>query len=141
MGIGVNLKKLLKEKKMSVQELSKISGISANTLYGIIKRDNNTLQPDILEKLVIGIGTTKDRILGWDVYQDRIDALKKPISEASRKIMQQDEDMEKLFYMLNGIGRMEALKRVYELTQLDQYRIKDEELLKEYHLEKREWMP
>lgn len=37
---GELLQKILKEKNMKVSELSRISGISAQTLYGIIRRNN-----------------------------------------------------------------------------------------------------
>ncbi len=40
MGYGQNLKKILDEKNMSVAELSRISKISATTLYSIIQRDS-----------------------------------------------------------------------------------------------------
>ena len=38
------LKEILKQKKITVRQLAKDSGISENTLYGIIKRDNKTLE-------------------------------------------------------------------------------------------------
>lgn len=40
MGYGENLKKTLDENKMTVKELSRYTGISAATLYSIIKRDS-----------------------------------------------------------------------------------------------------
>ena len=39
MGYGKNLKKALDEKKMTVRELSRLSNVSATTLYSIIDRD------------------------------------------------------------------------------------------------------
>lgn len=52
MGIGINLKQILKEKKLTVRELSKRSGVSENTLYAIIKRDNKKIDSFILGQLV-----------------------------------------------------------------------------------------
>ena len=52
MAIGRKLKEILKQKKITVRQLAKDSGISENTLYGIIKRDNKTLDPDIAAKIV-----------------------------------------------------------------------------------------
>ena len=39
MGFGTRLKDLLKEKNMTIKELSEKTGISINTLYSITKRD------------------------------------------------------------------------------------------------------
>ena len=40
MGLGLKLKELLKERNMTIKELSALSGVSLNTLYSITKRDN-----------------------------------------------------------------------------------------------------
>ena len=45
---GELLQKILKEKNMKVSELSRISGIPAQTLYGIIRRNNLTTDKKIL---------------------------------------------------------------------------------------------
>ena len=52
MAIGKRLKELLKEKKITVKQLSSITGISENTLYAIIKRDNKRINDDIAAKIV-----------------------------------------------------------------------------------------
>ena len=41
MGAGKNLQSFLKDKNITVTQLSKGTGISSNTLYAIIKRDSN----------------------------------------------------------------------------------------------------
>ena len=51
MGLGLKLKELLKERNMTIKELSALSGVSLNTLYSITKRDNNLARYDIIEKL------------------------------------------------------------------------------------------
>jgi transcriptional regulator with XRE-family HTH domain len=56
MAIGTNLKALLKSKNMTVKELSERSGVSVNTLYGIIQRDNLTIKPEIDMKLSDTLG-------------------------------------------------------------------------------------
>jgi transcriptional regulator with XRE-family HTH domain len=51
MAIGKNLKAILKYKDMTAKELAEKSGVSVNTLYGIIQRDNSTIKPDIDAKI------------------------------------------------------------------------------------------
>ena len=60
MAIGKRLKELLKEKKITVKQLANLSGVSENTLYAIIKRDNKKLNHDIANRIA--------RSLDVDVY-------------------------------------------------------------------------
>ena len=48
MGVGTRLKQILNDKNVTIKELSLMSGVSINTLYGITKRDNSTIKRDIL---------------------------------------------------------------------------------------------
>lgn len=48
MGIGINLKNALKKHDLTVAELSRKTGISTNTLYAMIRRDNKKIDPNIL---------------------------------------------------------------------------------------------
>ena len=41
MGDGQNLKRVLEEKGMNIRKISKITGITASTLYSIVNRDSN----------------------------------------------------------------------------------------------------
>ena len=50
MGIGINLKIALKEHELTVAELSRKTGISTNTFYAMIRRDNQKINPDVLKK-------------------------------------------------------------------------------------------
>lgn len=51
MGFGAKLKTLLKEKKMTIKELSEATGISKNTLYSITKRDTRLPSDKIIIKI------------------------------------------------------------------------------------------
>lgn len=53
MGFGAVLKDILAEKKMSIKELSHITGIPLNTLYSITKRDTVNIRPDTLQKYLV----------------------------------------------------------------------------------------
>lgn len=51
MGLGKKLRALLSEKNMTVAELSRLTGISTNTLYAVIRRDSDTMSGDALVKI------------------------------------------------------------------------------------------
>lgn len=68
MAIGKRLKELLKQHGMTVRELAEKSGVSENTLYAIIKRDNKTLNPDIAAKISEALQVSIDQIILWDEY-------------------------------------------------------------------------
>lgn len=51
MGIGLNLKQTLKEYELTVTELSRKTGISTNTFYAMIRRDNNKISPEMLKNM------------------------------------------------------------------------------------------
>lgn len=56
MGLGKRLKNILNEKNMTIQRLSEITGISANTLYTITKRDNKSIRAENLQKIADALG-------------------------------------------------------------------------------------
>lgn len=68
MAIGKRLKELLQQRGMTVRELAVKSGISENTLYAIIKRDNKTLNPDIAAKISEALQISIDQIILWNEY-------------------------------------------------------------------------
>lgn len=116
MAIGRKLKEILKQKKITVRQLAKDSGISENTLYGIIKRDNKTLDPDIAAKIVDCLQISIDELISWDEFI------------ASTKIefddMMTRNKLLSSYSSLNTLGRIEAEKRVTELTQIHKYQQK-----------------
>lgn len=53
--IGTTMKRLLQERSMNVNELSRKTGIHAQTLYSIIKRDNMKIDFEMLVKICEGL--------------------------------------------------------------------------------------
>lgn len=51
MGIGIALKNILRNRKMTIKQLSEKSGISINTLYSITKRDSERVDEVILQRI------------------------------------------------------------------------------------------
>ena len=68
MGIGMRLKQILDEKEITLKDLSLMSGVSLNTLYGITKRDNETIKNDILVQIAGSLNVPPQYILGFDDY-------------------------------------------------------------------------
>ena len=69
MGVGTRLKQILNDKNVTIKELSLMSGVSINTLYGITKRDNSTIKRDILIPISDVLGMPPQYILGLEGYQ------------------------------------------------------------------------
>lgn len=137
MGIGMNFKNILNNKNMTVQYVSRKTGISPNTLYGIIKRDNETVKPDILEKLskaldvqiweLLGLEKSKAIDKAWtykefgDMYSDEKE---KEMDKAILKSFQEKDRTERLlkaYNKLNVAGKKEAIKRIEELCLIAHY--------------------
>lgn len=120
MGIGKRIDRLLSEKSMSLKELSELTEISYNTIYAIIKRDSNKVDPNTVEKIATALG-----MLPYELYDFTTTySIPKPESakyvfdtEEHRLQMDINNDVEKL----NLVGKREAAKRVNELTAFKQY--------------------
>lgn len=56
MGIGITLKNILRNRKMTIKQLSEKSGISINTLYSITKRDSARVDEVILQRIADTLG-------------------------------------------------------------------------------------
>lgn len=62
MGVGFRLKLALRERKMTIKELSEQTGISLNTLYSITKRDTENVDDTILSAISSTLG------LSWSFF-------------------------------------------------------------------------
>lgn len=51
MGIGLRIKKILRNRHMTIKELSEKSSVSLNTLYSITKRDSERVDSIILQRI------------------------------------------------------------------------------------------
>ena len=55
MNIGSRLKQILAERGMTVSQLSRESGVPAQTLYAMINRDSNKADMDIMAKMLMAL--------------------------------------------------------------------------------------
>ena len=141
MAIGKYIEQQIKNKHMSLKEFSKLSGISYNTLYAIVKRDNSTIKPEILKKIAYTLDVQLsdffdigDELSYFDpedgtrntIIKDENGNLKHYIhlggaSFSNSPLSENELAMINCFKQLNPTGQKEALKRIKELTQLPQY--------------------
>ncbi|SCJ22088.1 Predicted transcriptional regulator [uncultured Eubacterium sp.] len=70
MALGTNLKEILKQKNMTIKDLSKKAGISVNTLYSITKRDGKMARFDIIKKICETLEIKESELLGFDVQPE-----------------------------------------------------------------------
>ena len=148
MGIGYKIKELAGLKEINLKELSRKADVSYNTLYAIVQRDNESVRPDILIKIakalevpiweLYGVSPEDDEVESGNKILDQAfkvakDNLKKEIPD--KQLLEQVISKVKKDYIytyeeviisnLNGLnedGKKEALKRINELSQLEQYR-------------------
>lgn len=114
MGLGLELKKILKKRNMSVAELSRRSGISVNTLYTIINRDSSGISASNMFKISEALNLESDEIALLDIS----------LNPEKWEIKLPSPDRQELlndYQKLNGNGQKEARKRVHELTQITEY--------------------
>lgn len=64
MGIGGRLESILQEKRMRPGTLAREAGVSKNTIYSIIKRDNDKVDAQILHKLAAALGVPVSSLYG-----------------------------------------------------------------------------
>lgn len=122
MGVGFRIKEILNNKNMTIKELSKLTGISINTLYAITKRDSSSINPVTLQKISLALDISIDQLTGI-TFSERFnipepgsayDDFGTPDDKAHISII---DNLNKL----NDTGKQEAVKRVEELTHIEKY--------------------
>ena len=78
MGLGTNLKEVLKDRNMTIKELSAQTGISLNTLYSITKRDGHMARFDIIKKICDTLNISESELVGFDVSPEDYKGIKNP---------------------------------------------------------------
>lgn len=136
MGTGTRLKIALNEYGLTVAELSRKTGISTNTFYSMIKRDNDKISPNMLKKICDNTPITiYDLLDDYDVFAD-YDTLAEKYSNpsATKKEMamgnyilttiKNDNMLSEIidtYNSLNNLGKNTAHERVTELLEIPKY--------------------
>lgn len=63
MALGREIEKLITNQNLSLKSFAKKAGISYNTLYAIVKRDNETIKPEIMKKISAALNLPYDYFL------------------------------------------------------------------------------
>lgn len=101
--IGKTLDKILKEKGTNVNELAKNIGVSNQTLYSIIKRDNMKIDFELLLKICNELSVNVERF-----YDDYIDS-------KSQQILLTDEEQQLILAYRANPNMQEAVKKLLDV--------------------------
>ena len=119
MGFGIRLKDILKQKGMSIKELSQISGISINTLYSITKRDTQIPSNEIVEKIVSALNIKESELLTPDVVSSEIKNRLDNMEEIENDLRQK---LYTIIEMLSADALGKLLNSAIDMLQYDYYR-------------------
>ena len=130
MGIGTNLKLALKEHNLTVAELSRKTGISTNTFYAMIRRDNNKISPEMLKKICDNTDiTVYDLLDDYDelaakYYDPKASKEEQTIGDYILTTMGNDDNLEgiiEIYSKLNNTGKKIAHEKISELEEVPQF--------------------
>jgi len=130
MGIGTNLKLALKEYDLTVAELSRKTGISTNTFYAMIRRDNNKISPEMLKKICDNTDiTVYDLLDNYDELAAKYYDLKATkeeqiIGDYILTAIGNDNNLEhiiEIYNKLNNTGKNAAYEQLSELEKNPQF--------------------
>lgn len=116
MGFGLRLKELLKQKKMTIKELSEKTGISINTLYSITKRDTKIPDPQIIKKISEVLQIQEDDLLTFDVIEED---LRKNIEELKCAEEQHRKKLFDICQYLNSIALLQLSQIALDMLKDD----------------------
>jgi hypothetical protein len=138
MGDGKNLKKVLDSYGVRISNVSEATKIPATTLYSIVQRDA-PLKHSYMDKIAEYLGLNwiefygklklasynDDPAYDWDLSSDGIyTGDMANIYNISTKIISEDSTFRGIFFSylnLNEEGKLEAMKRIEELSEIKKY--------------------
>jgi len=124
-GIGLRIKSILHDRKMTIKQLSEESGVSINTLYSITKRDSDNVDPIILQKLSSALNVSQEELLGHLVVYYSDVSVETEDGEILRASMNTREGkMLSRFQALNELGKDEVIRYTDILLETNKYRRK-----------------
>ena len=131
MGIGLRLKAVLRDKKITIKQLSEISNISLNTLYSITKRDSENVDPVILQRIADALEISRTYLIGYDQQiikpelrsEEELKKIKDGAWQAYQESFFENKQRSLLyaFNLLNKSGQEKAIERVEELLEIPKY--------------------
>lgn len=123
MDFGNRLKDLLAERKISVPQLAKMTGLNKNTLYSYIRRGTQKIDPVTMQKLSQALGVDVYFFLGTEQPNDLRNKKKEPAlsGEFSRELTKEETEFISIFLRLTAENRrlLLANAKVYLQAQGD----------------------
>ncbi|WP_352399108.1 helix-turn-helix transcriptional regulator [Anaerotignum sp.] len=119
MGVGSNIKKLLKEKNKTLVWLSGETGISKNTLYSITKRDSSRVDPDTLQKIADKLDVPPESLFWGESAKVTVDQNGDTVIDITYK--RHLKQITRAFDALNVRGREEVIAFATDLAQMSRY--------------------
>lgn len=130
MSIGDNIRKLRIEKKMTQKELSKLSGIS-EVMISQYERGVRVPKNNNMARIAYVLDKSGSKILGEELpfdlldsewNKDFVDIYRTPVPQIKDTHLDYSEnELITNYRMLNDEGKLEASKRVEELTEIVKY--------------------
>ena len=105
-GVGVHMKNIIREKGLTIKNVSEKSGVSVNTLYSITKRDSVRVDCVILSRIAEALGVRVQDLIGDETevcmtYGQRMKAIRKEKGLTQKQVA-------------NGCGMADSAIRKYE---------------------------
>lgn len=119
MGFGNRLKEILKERGVTIKELSEMSGISINTLYSITKRDTQAPASDTIRKIADALGVDEADLLTLDDITQQVRSSLQDINDSEKRLRLK---LSEISEMLNADALYELLSTAIKMLQDDDYR-------------------
>ena len=113
MTIGDRIKKLRKEKGISVDKLAEIIGKDRATIYRYESNDIEKMPTSVLEPLATALGTTPAHLMGWDDTPPTTEDTIVKLLKAQYKLNEQDVKFVMDYIKLTPAER-EALRTAIE---------------------------
>lgn len=123
MGVGIRIKRILRDKNMTIKQLSELSGVSLNTLYSITKRDSERVDEVILQHISAALGTTPNRLLPPENYWEDENGVGHTGSMETDPVNTQTPQIRitAALEQLNEEGLAKAAERMEELAEIPKY--------------------
>lgn len=132
MGVGRQIKSILRTKKMTIKQLSQETGIPINTLYSITKRDSTRVDTVILEKIATALEcnvrdltpgareTTREHLVNLEIMMGQEEGY---LEENAVQQMRRTREKQLLtaYGKLNDFGQAVALADVENLSTKAKY--------------------
>lgn len=119
MGFGKRLKEILKNKGITIKELSDMTGISLNTLYSITKRDTSMPTREIIDKITVALQIELSELVTLGDISNDIFALMEQEKKREDSIRDQ---LNNICKMLNTEALIILAKSAVDMLQDESYK-------------------